>query len=433
MDAHELALDPASTQALAARDLRLGLVDSADRDQLAAWHEADSRGFHDRRPEQQSTDELREHSAGRRITGVWDDAIPESEVPVATVSSWVAGLSVPGGSLDAWAISSVTVAPTHRRRGVARALLEGELRTAAAAGVPVAALTVSEATIYSRYGFGAATWAADFTLDTRRAGWVSTIEPSGRLAFVSLQTAEQTCRDVFTRAWAATPGDMVIDDLHWGSLTGVYGDRDKRSASLRAVRYDDADGIPQGVVVYRLKENHADFTKHTVEVEYLRAATDEAYAALWRYLIELDLVSTLHHGVASPDEAVLWMIRDLRAATVTPYDHHWLRILDVPTALQARRYAAPLDITFRIDDPLGFTDGTFRLLVGTDGSGRVERTDASPDLSMAAPALASLYLGGVRTATLARAGRVVELVPGAVARWDAAFASAQTPWLSYWY
>ena len=55
-----------------------------------------------------------------------------------------------------WAISMVTVAATHRRRGIARGLLEGELRAAASAGVPMAGLTVTEATIYGRYGFGPA-------------------------------------------------------------------------------------------------------------------------------------------------------------------------------------------------------------------------------------------------------------------------------------
>jgi predicted acetyltransferase len=434
MDARPLPLDRTSTDALAAGGLRLGLVDGSDRDALAAWDEADYRGFHDRRPEPEAIDEHVRHTAHRRIVGVWDDGVPEPAVPVATVSTWVGDLTVPGGAtLDSWAVSSVTVAPTHRRRGVARALLEGELRTAASAGVPMASLTVSEATIYERYGFGPATQTADLTIDARRAGWAGPSESAGRLAFVSLQTVADTCHDVFERARSSTPGELSLDDFLWGRLAGVLGDRDKKSASLRAVRYDDADGVPQGFVVYSLKADDSDFSNHAVDIRYLRAATDEAYAALWRFLLELDLVGTVKNEVATADEPVLWMIRDQRAATVVLRDHHWLRILDVKSALETRRYGRTEQLTLRIEDRLGFAAGTYRLDVRSDGSAEVEKTDAAPDLVMDVATLSALYLGAWRTSTLGHAGRVSELTPGAVSRFDAAFRSDEAPTLSYWY
>ena len=117
-----------------------------------------------------------------RNTAVYDDADPSRE-PVGTVNAWPAPLTVPGGGrVDSWAISSVTVAPTHRRRGVARALLGGELRTAHALGLPLAILTVSESVIYGRWGFGPATWATAWSVDTKRVRWVGGETP-GRLSF----------------------------------------------------------------------------------------------------------------------------------------------------------------------------------------------------------------------------------------------------------
>jgi predicted acetyltransferase len=441
MDSTQLPLDATSSDALAAEGLRLGLVDGTNRDAMAAWDEADYRGFHDRRPDAETIDDHVRHTAQRRIVGVWDDAIPEPDVPVATVSTWVGELTVPGrATVDSWAVSSVTVAPTHRRRGVARALLEGELRTAASAGVPMASLTVSEATIYERYGFGPATQTADLVIDTKRAGWAraaSDAEPTGargegRVAFVSLETIRDTCRDIVDRARLATPGDFTTDDFLWGRLAGVLGDRDKKR-SLRAVRYDDADGTPQGFVVYSLKADPADFSKHTVDIRYLRAATDDAYAAIWRFLIELDLVGTVKNEVAAADEPVLWMIRDQRAATVVLRDHHWLRILDVPAALQARTYGRPGWLTVRIHDRLGFAAGTYRIDVRADGSAEVEKTDAAPDLAMDVSTLSALYLGAWRTSTLAHAGRIAEFTAGATARLDASFRSDEAPTLSFWY
>jgi predicted acetyltransferase len=434
MDTRQLPLDRSSFDALAASGLRYGLVDGADSDALAPWDAASARGFHDRRPEQPAVDEHALRAANRRITGVWDAGIPDPEVPVATVASWVGELSVPGASLPSWAISNVTVASTHHRRGIARALLEGELRTAAAAGIPMASLTVSEATIYSRYGFGPATQIADLTIEAKRAGWAGGAPVgSGRLVFVSAQHAFESCRAVVDRAREATPGDFEIGEYHWGRLIGVYADRDKRSASLRVVRYDDADGEPQGVVVYRLVVDDADFTKHTVELDYLRAATDEAHAALWKYLLELDLVSTVRYEVASPEEPVLWMLRDQRAARVVVSDHHWLRILDVESALGSRRYGAADSLTLSVADELGFAAGTYRLDARADGSASVTTTDAAPDLELDVSALSALYLGAHRAGVFAHAGRVTERTPGAIARFEALFHSPQTPFLSYWY
>src|SRR5690606_38343867 len=121
--------------------------------------------------------------ASQRTPAIWDNTPEGPGMPVATVGSWPSELSVPGSAtIPAWAISAVTVSPTHRRRGIAKALLESELRTANALGFPVAALTVSESTIYSRFGFAPAALSADYSIDTRRAVWTGPAA-SGRLQF----------------------------------------------------------------------------------------------------------------------------------------------------------------------------------------------------------------------------------------------------------
>ena len=76
-------------------------------------------------------------------------------------------------------------------------------------------------------------------------------------------------------------------------------------------------------------------------VSYLLAETDDAYAALWRFFLELDLVGEVRAHELSVDEPLLWMISDQRAATVMVRDHQYVRILDVPAALEARTFGAP--------------------------------------------------------------------------------------------
>ena len=57
-------------------------------------------------------------------------------------------------------ITDVTVSPAHRRKGLLRRLITDDLADAARRGLPLAALTVSETTIYGRFGFGLSTLAA---------------------------------------------------------------------------------------------------------------------------------------------------------------------------------------------------------------------------------------------------------------------------------
>ncbi|MCX7522561.1 GNAT family N-acetyltransferase [Microbacterium sp. STN6] len=435
---NDAPIDSESAERLRGHDLRLALVDTSDREAFAAWLQADARGFHGPRVTQSELDEQLHHNAYRRTTGVWDDTAPEPRTPVATVSSWTTPLSLPGGeSLDAWAISSVTVSPTHRRRGIARALLESELRTAHACGIPLAILTVSEATIYSRYGFGPAAMAAALRLDTRKTGWAGPAA-SGRAHFVTPQHVHDELRGLMERARRAVPGEIELDDYLWARLCGLVGDPKDEAKHLRAVRYDDAGGEPQGFALYRVDGSDDDFTRHTASVQYVCAATDDAYAGLWRYLIELDLVGTVTAELQSVDEPVRWQVADMRAVHARPTDHLWARIIDVTAALEARRYAAPGTLAFDITDLLGFADG--RILVDIDPDGLAHVSPLAGDAPVGVPSVAlnvadlsSLYLGGVSASTLARAGRVTEMVPGSAAAIDASFRSSVPPRLSIWF
>ncbi|WP_033210330.1 GNAT family N-acetyltransferase [Gryllotalpicola ginsengisoli] len=428
-------LDPQSAARLAERGLELRLVDTSDQAAFDAWIQADHRGFYGGAVEPERLAETRERTAYRRTTGVFDASAADPATPIATAQSWPTRLTVPGddASVGLWAISSVTVAPTHRRRGVARAMLEAELRTAAALGVPVAGLTVSEATIYGRYGFGPAGFVDEVEIETDRMRWAGRETP-GRLHFVTPEQLRDDARAIAEAARGQQPGELLYDDaLLDGAigLTGTPGARQKR----RLVRYDDAAGTSRGFVLYEVEGGDDDFTKHTVQVHYLLGADDEATAALWRFLVELDLVTRVRAPMRPVDEPLAWMLGDLRAIRRRRADHLWLRILDVPAALEARRYAAAASIVLDVDDPYGFAAGRFLLEVGQDGAGRVRRTEGEAPTDAASVALAinelsSVYLGGVAPTELARAGRIAEQTPGAAGVLEAAFRSERAPWLS---
>lgn len=405
-----------------------------DGDDFAPWLQSVARGFQDGERSDEQIASARERSAYRRLTGVYDPAAPVPQAPVATIASWLGELTVPGGAaIPSCAVSAVTVAPTHRRRGIARAMLEGELRASAAAGIPVAMLTVSESTLYGRYGFAPAAASASWRIETRRAAWIGP-RPEGRVDFISRETLRGLIPALHERVRLRTAGEIDVPGGHWDGFAGTSPTAEK-AGEKRAVQYTDAAGEVRGLALYTVRENHDDFTKATVNVAYLVTDGDDAYAALWRFLLELDLVAEVHADELAVDEPLLWMISDQRAATVTIRDHQYVRILDVPAALEVRRYGAPGILALDVSDVLGHAAGRYLLEVDGSGAGRVSawEGDAPAEavaVSLGIAELSATYLGGVSVATLAAAGRVQTTDAAAAARvlsWHTA------PRLSIWY
>ncbi|KAA9086588.1 GNAT family N-acetyltransferase [Microbacterium radiodurans] len=428
------AVDAASEEALGNHGLEYRIVASGSPD-FDGWLAGVVRGFQDGEPSAAQVAAARERNSERRLTGVFDRDGAQPEVAVGTIASWAGELTVPGGSTSSVAISAVTVAQTHRRRGIARALLEGELRAAAASGIPLASLTVTESTLYGRYGFGAAGSGAIIDIDTRRVRWAGPV-PGGRLDYAARDVAQRELVALHERARGGVPGDVSLPPGHEHRFTGTAPDAE-RGGATRCVQYRDESGEVRGILAYTIALDDRDRIKGTATITALVAETDEAYAALWRFVLELDLVTRVHAELCAVDEPVLWMIGDRRAASVSVFDHQYLRILDLAGALEARRYAAPGRFALEVADRLGIAGGRVMLDVAADGTAavtRLEPADAVPpgatSVSLDSSVLASLYLGDVSAVALGRAGRVRADDVESLAR---TFGWPVTPRVAFWY
>lgn len=426
----DLPLDETSRARLDADGLTFAILDVGDRQAFAAWHQSVSRGFLSPVATDEQIDQAQAYLSGARLVGVWDPRTADPTAPVGTSEAWIADLTVPGqAAVPAWAISAVTVAQTHRRRGIARALLEAELRTAAALGLPVAMLTVSESTIYGRFGFAPAAFTRDLTIDTQRVRWTGPVA-RGRVHYVSAEQLHGDGHAIVERVRLASPGqiDYSASGLLWERQLGLAAG-DESAKSLRFVRYDDVEGRAQGFAIYSIRENESDFTKSEARLNTLVAATPDAYAALWRFVLELDLVSTVTAHLRPVDEPLRWMVDDHRSMHVDERDHLWTRIVDVRAALEARTYDAPGRLVVRVVDELGFADGSWAIEVDDSGAAHVTRVDEPADATVSVSALASLHLGGVSARTLAAAGSV----QGDAGRLDRLFRSPVQPYCSIWF
>lgn len=425
---HTTDLDDDARSFISEAGWELRLVDEAG---FAGWTNALRRGFLGAEVEADAASRLEPRMRYRRKLGVFDPSSPQSDVPVATFADWIAPLAVPGGDVTACAISSVTVAPTHRRRGIARAMMAGELRRARQVGAAVAMLTATEASIYQRYGFAPAAMAATWTIDPRRVRWIGP-QPQGRLDFLERDAAAVIAPSLHERMRGREPGETSPPPSQWENWFGTHPDAEK-PGNIRVVAYTSPAGAVEGMVVYHLESGeHGPFDEPRLAVDVLLLASDDAYAAIWRYLLEHDLMTRVTASELSPDEPLRWMIDDPRAAVVSVVDHHYVRILDVVAALEGRTYAAPGRFALAIDDPMEIIGGEFVLNISADGSATVTAgSDATAvGVTLSATALAALYLGEHSARTLRTAGRLSTDDADAV---DDAFRSRVTPRLSFWY
>jgi predicted acetyltransferase len=354
---------------------------------------------------------------GGRIVGTGGAHSMELTLPGLT--------SVPVGGLTA-----ISVLPTHRRRGILRAMIERHLRDVEARGEPLSVLNASEAAIYGRFGYGAATWSAEFEIDTRFGAFMDPPETPGRVRFVEPAEGAKLLPEFYDRARRAQPGELSRGAEVWASY---FRDPEwyRHGASQHFdVVYETGAGTVDGWVSYRV-ESHWDgeLPAHTVRVRELLALTPAARAALWRYCLDLDLASSMKLLGRPVDEPLRWLLADSRRLRTTKTrDDLWVRLLDVPAALAARRYATRDRLVLEVTDQLHPANyGCFSLEGAPDGAS-CQRTYHDPDLRLDVAELGAAYLGGVRFTTLAAVGRAIERTPGALRRADLLFASDPAPW-----
>ncbi|TQM80621.1 putative acetyltransferase [Saccharothrix saharensis] len=319
-------------------------------------------------------------------------------------------ITLPGaGPQPVAAVTSVGVKPGHRRRGVLTRVMRAQLHGLHEEGrEAIAALWASEAAIYPRFGYGLAAEFARLEVP-RGAEFHPGVSVDGeRLREVSRDEAMPAMKAVYDDVRPGRTGWLSRLDAAWEhQFADTERDRDGLSAYHYVLH-------PQGYAVYRIKHDWRERgPRNELHVREIAARTDEAYAALYRYLLDVDLVGEVKSYTAS-DDPVVHLLDDVRLALRGRSDALWVRVVDVDRALTQRRYNSDVDAVLEVSD--GFCPwnaGRWRFTV-KDGTATVHRVDDAPDLVLDVQALGAAYLGGTRLAMLARAQRVSEVTEGAL-------------------
>ena len=337
---------------------------------------------------------------------------------VGSAGAYTFEMTLPGGAgIPVAGVTWVGVLPTHRRQGVLTSMMQFQLDDIAERGEPVAILTASEAPIYGRFGYGLASRLWKVKINTQ--GGLPLLTPpavGGRMRMLDVEEAKTVLPPLYDEVRRIRPGELSRPATWWlGHWRDPEHHRDDASHRFDVV-HERGDGTIDGYVSYRIKQDW-DFSVPRSEVRARDCiATDpEVQAALLAYLTEIDLTASITSWNRPVDDPFALRIADWRRYKVEAvHDHLWLRILDVPAALAARRYESGGSIVLAVDDAFRpALSGRYRLDVADDGSATCERLgdgdSGDADLTLGIAALGSLYLGDVSATQLSRAGR---LTPG---------------------
>ena len=404
-------------------------LDAGDWDE---WYGGLARAFGGPReaPEQRALD--RALCEIDRSLAAWDGG---QVVGSATAFSF--RMTLPGGApVPTAGVSMVHVAATHRRRGVLRALMRRQLDDLRARGdEPLAALTASEPPIYGRFGYGLASRMLSVEADTVRAGLrVPSAAGEVRLrAVADPADALAACEEVYARQVPCRAG-MLQRRPGWErlGLQDPPGDR-QGGSPLRCVLAEGDGGEVRGYARYAVALHHDDRGAHDgrVRLDEVEALDPAAYAALWRFLFDIDLTVTLTARNRPVDDPWLHLVEDWRMCRLRFRDALFVRPVDVGRALAARTYSADVDVVLDVaDDFCPWNAGRWRLS-GDTGGATCGRTREPAELSLSVRELGAALLGGETLAALAGAGRVRELREGALAAASRAFATDLAPWLPH--
>lgn len=332
-------------------------------------------------------------------------------------------MTVPGGAIaDTAGLTWVSVAATHRRRGLLRAMMAAQLAQWRADGLPLATLTASEGGIYERFGFGPACFADTISIDPGAVRWRAPAPADSRVRYGTPDAVAAAIPALHQR-WARTrPGAIGRPAAWWPSrLADREFRRDPQTSGLHYLLHDD------GYASYRL-----DARDRRALVDDFCAATPQAHTDLWRVLTGLDLVSSITAGVPVDDTLPL-ALRNHRAVTVTGrHDTLWVSILDVPGALGLRTYGTDGTVRLELTGGGGGRDGAYLLTID-ERRGSAVAAASSEAVSSAAPVarlsiatLSSMYTGGIGARRLTAAGRI-ETDAETAELLDAMFATDRAP------
>jgi predicted acetyltransferase len=248
-------------------------------------------------------------------------------------------------------ITAVGVLPSHRRRGILRQMMTWLFAQARERGEPVAILWASEAAIYQRFGYGPGTVQTNLEVLKDKVRFIRPVDHPGRIRIVGLDEAVERFPPIYEATRRATPGAVNRTAARWRyeTLADAEWMRHGNGAKARAIY--EVDGEPRGYAIYRTRGDwdHAG-PKGVVTVLEVCALDPGVEQAIWEWIVGIDLIATIKSWRGPAPHPLQLMVTEPRRLGTTVTDGTWLRILDLPAALDGPAFPRSGTIVLDVTD-----------------------------------------------------------------------------------
>jgi len=295
-------------------------------------------------------------------------------------------------------VAGVGIAPEHRGKGAAIALMQHAVRESYERGMAISTLYPAVQQLYAKAGYGQAGTYGKWSVATRDIEVKPRVDSAGLLMMKPIAPDLDILNTIYQQA---APKNQGWGDRHssiWQQK--IHQDKDSPLYAYRVGSEKD----PQG---YLLFVQYQEQGRGILRVVDWAACSAEAGLTLWTFL----------QGHRSQIDQIRWrggllepMVNLLpeQTATLTDVERWMTRIVNVPLALESRGYplAAAADLHLQVHDPLiSENSGRFVLTVK---AGRGKATPGgSGDVTLSISSLASLYTSFLTPQQLLWLGHIV--------------------------
>ena len=346
-------------------------------------------------------------------------------------------LTVPGGSMVPMAgVAYMTTSVTHRRQGAFSNMMTYIHDAARERGDIISGLWASQSNLYGRFDYGLSINSYDWEIDPRFGAFshfpmADSNNASTEVTFIDADEARVVLPGIYDRMHRQTSGSVDRTSGRWRYQL-FDEERVRQGASPLFFAVCEEAGEQTGYVSYRMRRQ-GDSDMGTLEVIEQISTTDAAHAAIWRFLLDFDLVGKITAINRPSDDSLWWMLSDPRRLIRKSHDALWVRLLDIPKALEARTYNADGILKIGLlSDVQPESAGTYVIEID-DSRCYVKKTTDRPDVVMAPAELSALYLGGIGPGPLFEAGRIKEITAGSLVKLTGMFNTDSAPWCAHYF
>ncbi len=346
-------------------------------------------------------------------------------------------LTLPGGATVPMAgVAYMTTSVTHQRQGAFSRMMAQIHDEARERGDIVSGLWASQSHLYSRFDYGLAVNSYDWEIDPSFGAFAhspvdAAEESDAHVYFVDADEAAAMLPGIYDQMHQQTIGSVNRNEGRW--RYELFDEERVRGGSSELFFAICEEACEQtGYVAYRMRRI-GDSDMGTLEVVEQVSDTPTAHATMWRFLLNFDLVGKITAVNRPSDDPLWWMLSDPRRLNRKSHDALWIRLLDIPKALEARTYNANGRLKIGlVSESQPAVAGTYVLDID-DSQASVKKTTDKPDVIMTPADLSAIYLGGMTPGPLVDAGRIDVITTGSAAKLHGMFSTDSAPWCAHYF